>query len=140
MTRTVALAIAALSMAALAADKKTDEAKATEKAKAAITGWLKLADAGDGAKTWDSAGAVFKGAVTQADWSKALSAARGPYGKLKSRELKSATFATRLPGAPDGEYVVAQFDAKFEQQAGIETVTASHEKDGAWKVVGYFIK
>jgi hypothetical protein len=36
-----------------------------------------------------------------------------------------------LPGAPDGEYVVFQFNTSFEQKsAAVETVTAIREKDG----------
>jgi len=48
---------------------------------------------------------------------------------------------TTLPGAPDGEYVVFQFNASFDQKAAaVETVTAIREKDGTWHVGGYFIK
>ena len=66
---------------------------------------------------------------------------RKPLGELVSRKLKSATFAKSLPGAPDGEYVVLQFDASFEnKKEAIETVTPVREKDGKWKVSGYFIK
>jgi hypothetical protein len=45
------------------------------------------------------------------------------------------------PGAPDGEYVVFQFNTSLEQKsAAVETVTAIREKDGTWHVGGYFIK
>ncbi len=124
----------------LAAVPKTDEAKATSAAKEAVTAWLKLADSNQLEKTWDEAGAVFKAAISRADWAKQLGSVRGALGKLKARELKSATFTRTLPGAPEGEYVVTQWDTKFENKAGIETITTSHEKDGAWRVVGYFIK
>ena len=49
--------------------------------------------------------------------------------------------STTLPGAPDGEYVVLQFDTSFEQKAAaVETVTTIREKDGTWHVGGYFIR
>ena len=66
--------------------------------------------------------------------------ARSP-GKVVARQLKSATYATKLPNAPVGEYVVLQFETSFENASGmIETVTPMLEKDGKWKVSGYFIK
>jgi len=78
---------------------------------------------------------------TQSDWEKALKSVRSQLGAVKSRALKSATFTKTLPGAPDGEYVVIQFDTQFENKAAaVETVTPMHEKDGSWRVAGYFIK
>jgi hypothetical protein len=45
-----------------------------------------------------------------------------------------------LPGAPDGEYVVIQYATRFEHKPSIiETVTPMLDKDGSWKVSGYFI-
>ena len=46
-----------------------------------------------------------------------------------------------IPGAPDGEYVVIQFKTSFEnKKSGIETVTPMLDKDGKWRVSGYYIK
>jgi hypothetical protein len=91
--------------------------------------------------SWDTAAGLFKNAVTQEKWQAAVQAARAPFGQMKSRTLKSATSTTTVPGAPDGEYVIFQFDASFEQKAAsVETVTAIREKDGTWHVGGYFIK
>jgi Protein of unknown function (DUF4019) len=45
-----------------------------------------------------------------------------------------------LPNAPAGEYVVIQYETQFEHKANaIETVTPLREKNGSWKVSGYFI-
>jgi hypothetical protein len=66
---------------------------------------------------------------------------RDPLGKLQSRKLKSATYTKSLPGAPDGEYVVIRYDASFErQQSAVETISPMLDKDGAWRVSGYYIK
>lgn len=55
--------------------------------------------------------------------------------------LKSQRYRTTLPGAPDGEYVVIQFKASFEnKKAAVETVTPLLDKDGQWRVSGYFMK
>jgi hypothetical protein len=45
-----------------------------------------------------------------------LKAVRKPLGKVISREVKSKSHHTSLPGAPDGEYVVIQFDTSFENK------------------------
>ncbi len=48
---------------------------------------------------------------------------------------------TSLPGAPDGQYVVIQYESSFEhKKSAIETVTPSQGADGHWRVSGYFIK
>ncbi len=119
-------------------------AQAPEKEKAAITAaeqWIGLVDAGKYAESWTEAAGYFKNAVTQEKWAQSLKAAREPLGKLISREVKSATYATSLPGAPNGEYVVIRFETSFEnKKSAIETVTPMLEKDGKWRVSGYFIK
>jgi hypothetical protein len=66
---------------------------------------------------------------------------RDPLGKVLSRALKSATYTTTLPGAPDGQYVVIQYDTAFEhKKSAVETITSMLDKDGTWRVSGYFIK
>ena len=46
-----------------------------------------------------------------------------------------------MPGAPDGEYVVIQFETSFENKKhAIETVTPMMDKDGTWRVSGYYIR
>jgi len=115
----------------------TAEKAALESAQA----WLELVDAGSYARSYEEAAAAFKSAVSQADWEKAVRAARAPLGKMLSRKIKSQQYATSLPGAPDGEYVVIQYDTSFENKAhGVETITPMLDKDGKWKVSGYYIK
>ncbi len=55
--------------------------------------------------------------------------------------MKSKQYATSLPGAPDGQYVVIQYKTAFEnKKAGVETITPMLDKDKKWRVSGYFIK
>jgi hypothetical protein len=113
----------------------------TKAAQTATEAWLSLVDNQSYAASWDAAAGMFRNAVTQEKWEAAAKAARSPLGAMKSRALKSAMATATLPGAPDGEYVVFQFDASFEHKAAaVETVTAMKEKDGTWHVGGYFIK
>ena len=103
--------------------------------------WLVSADAGDGAATWDQAASMFQTAVSKADWSAALKQVRQPLGAVASRKVVSSEFKHSLPGAPDGEYVVIQYDSQFEHKAhAVETVVPVRERDGSWKVSGYFVK
>ena len=82
-----------------------------------------------------------KNAVTKDAFEKSMQAARKPLGKMKSREVKSKDYRTSLPGAPDGKYVVIQFETSFENKtAAIETITPMLDKDGKWRVSGYFIR
>jgi hypothetical protein len=115
--------------------------KSEEAAQAAATSWLAMVDGGQYAGSWQNAATYFKGAVTEAQWKQSIEAVRKPLGALVLRKLKSAKQAKSLPGAPDGEYVVLQFDTVFEnKKEAVETVTPMLEKDGNWKVSGYFIK
>lgn len=103
--------------------------------------WLLLVDSGGFAASWDQAAAAFQAAVSKPSWEGAIRAARTPLGAVKSRTLKSAVFTQSLPGAPDGEYVVIQYDTQFENKAhAVETVTPMREKNGSWRVSGYFVR
>ena len=62
-----------------------------------------------------------------------MGSTRPLFGKVLQRNVKTKVYKTSVPGAPDGEYVVIQFQTKFEHKASaIETVTPSKEKDGSW--------
>jgi len=114
---------------------------AEKQAREAARAWLGLVDAGDYSGSWDAAAGYFRAAITKDKWRQALTAARAPLGKLVSREFTSAQYATSLPGAPDGEYVVIQFATAFENKAAsVETVTPMMDKDGKWRVSGYYIR
>jgi hypothetical protein len=135
----VPMAVLALGLAAggaRAADPKLEEA-ATGRADA----WLALVDQGKYGQSWDEAAGLFKGAMTKARWEESLKAVRTPLGKLVSRKLKSRQYAETLPGAPDGKYVVIQYDTVFENKKNaVETVTPMQDPDGAWRVSGYYIR
>jgi hypothetical protein len=79
--------------------------------------------------------------MDRAKWEATIQAARGPVGIVVSRKIRTVAFARSLPNAPDGEYVVIQFDTRFQNgPLTSETVTSEHEKDGAWRVAGYWIR
>jgi serine/threonine protein kinase len=116
----------------------------TEAEQAAVTAaeaWLTGIDAGKYAESWSAAAGVFRAALSQSKWVAALESVRTPLGKLVSRKLRSARTETNPPGAPDGQYVLMQFDSSFaNKQSAVETVTFMLEKDGQWRAAGYFVR
>ncbi len=116
--------------------------EASEAAAVAVSrSWLALIDGGGYGEGWDRAAALIKGAVSKAEFARALDGVRRPLGALISRRLLSKQAATSLPGAPDGTYVVIQYETVFEnKRAAVEIITPMLEADGAWRVAGYFIR
>jgi hypothetical protein len=119
-------------------------AGSSEKVKAAVISaekWLGLVDSEKYAESWKESAELFKNAIKQEQWKQSLEAVRKPLGKLVTRKIKTKTYKTSLPGAPDGEYVVIQFETSFQnKKSAIETVTPMKDKDGKWRVSGYYIK
>jgi hypothetical protein len=110
-------------------------------AERAARDWLALADSDDAAGTWAASAPLFRRAVPADAWTRALDGARAPLGAVVTRTLRTGRPATELPGAPDGEYVVFEFDTQFtHKRAAVETVTPMRDADGRWRVSGYFIR
>lgn len=121
--------------AALAAGKAEDAAQASAEP------WLKLVDQAKYEASWDRAAELFKKSVTKEQWKQAATAAREPLGTLTSRKVKSREYTEKIPGAPDGKYVIILYDSVFAKKAqAIETVVGMVDPDGAWRVSGYFIR
>jgi hypothetical protein len=115
--------------------------KPVDLAETSAQSWLALTDSGKYPESWQEASAMFKATVSQAKWVEMVTPVRNPLGKVLSRKLKSATYTKTLPGAPDGEYVVIQYDTSFEnKKEAVETITPMLDKDGKWRVSGYYIK
>ena len=128
---------AALLMPGVGLADRDKEKAATEAALA----WLALVDAGEYGPSWDQASALFRGAVAKQQWVAQIKGVRAPLGELKGRLFLSAEYTKALPGAPDGEYVVIQYRAAFANKAeAVETVTPMLDKDGTWRVSGYYIR
>jgi hypothetical protein len=115
-----------------------------ENVKAAVTSveqCLNLIEAEKYFESWQEASERFKNKVNQKQWEQSLEKIRKPLGKLISRKVKTITYKTSLPGAPDGEYFVIQFESVFQnKKAALETITPMLDKDGKWRVSGYYIK
>ena len=139
--RILVLTLLASSLAVRARAADPAASPAEKAAEASTRAWLALVDDGKYGESWDAAATMFRSAVTKAGWESALEGVRKPLGKVLSRKLRGAKSMTDLPGAPPGEYVVIQYDTSFANRASAtETVTPMKEKDGSWRVSGYYIK
>lgn len=102
--------------------------------------WLNIIDAGNYEQSWDQSAPFFQSQITRESWVQSLNQVRKPLGEVTSRQVKSSSEYTKLPGAPDGQYVVITLDTDFAQKSNsIETLTISKVDDN-WRAVGYFIK
>ncbi len=110
-------------------------------ARAAADGWLKLIDTGKYDDSWKEAAQAVREQVSKKQWKEEISATRSTYGELVSRAQQDANYATTLPGAPDGQYVIFEFNSSFAHKSStIETLVLQRQDDGSWRVAGYFLR
>jgi Protein of unknown function (DUF4019) len=119
----------------------TNNEGAEQAALVAVEKWLTQIDFANYEESWNLAAEIFKSQVTLEQWTESIKSVQESLGTIVSRALFSKQYATELPGAPDGEYVVFQYESTFEnKQNAVETVTPMKDKDGEWRVSGYFVK
>ena len=114
--------------------------KPTSDGRKAALKWLGLLDRGQYAASWDRAAKHFQERVTKADWIAGMKKLRQQYGKVQSREFKGSTFDVNPPGLPAGEHETLRFAVKLARRgrAG-EVVSLIMQKDGEWRVSGYYL-
>ncbi|MRR34357.1 DUF4019 domain-containing protein [bacterium] len=133
----IAALLLALTVPAFAASNATGEQTAIKAAES----WLALVDGGKYGQSWRESAEYFRNAVTLEQWEQSLTSVRRPLGRLVSRKVQDVLRTTTLPGAPDGDYVVIRFATSFDKKkSAIETVTPMRERNGTWRVSGYYIK
>jgi hypothetical protein len=136
-----ALLVAAAALIGAEGPSQPDQDAAVKAAEGVAVSWLALVDSGRYAQSWSEASSVFRARVTEKEWEKTAASARGSLGKSLSRKVGSAEYTRTLPGAPDGEYVVIQYEGSFEKKKqAVEMVVPMKDKDGTWRVSGYFIR
>lgn len=114
----------------------SDDKPATDSARQ----WVTLIDQRQYAESWEKASELFKESISRAEWVKSLEMVRAPLGDVVSRQVRNTARTTSLPGAPEGDYVIVEFDTSFQNKEGaIETVTMSR-RDNKWMVGGYYIR
>ncbi|MGI9101004.1 MAG: DUF4019 domain-containing protein [Terriglobales bacterium] len=121
-----------------ATEKKQQEA-ITAASKAAA-GWLSLLDFGKYNQAWDASSQIFKAQVKREEWNKSIVGLRAPMGKAGARNATAVGYQTKWAHAPDGQYVLIEYNTKFQNGSATEMIALALEKDGAWRVGGYSIK
>jgi len=136
---TLAIVIGLFLTAVLVGQNSAEKFKA--EATEAAAAWLNYLDEAMYDETWTSSASLVKKAVTHDQWVQSMESARRMFGDLVERQLKSVNYATTLPGAPDGHYVVFEYETEFEnKKSAVETLTVMKDSDGQWRVSGYYIK
>ena len=136
----VVLAVALCAVPGCAPPGESNPA-AEQAAIAAAEKWLELTDNGRYDESWEQASAFLKAVIPKPRWLENIEPRRDAMGKMVSRTLTSTRYATSLPSAPDGEYVMIQYQTVFEnKKSAVETITPMLDKDGKWRVFGYFIQ
>jgi hypothetical protein len=112
---------------------------AIDEAGQAAKGWLAQLDATNFDACWNALAPAVKDQVSKDNFNASLAAVRDQYGAAKARRASKVTFTHKLPGAPDGDYVVLQYETDFAKAHAVETVVPMRTADG-WKVSGYFVR
>lgn len=123
---------------------RADDADPKQEAEAAMQAWLAEMDQGEYDQSWTDAAPSFQKAISSEKWVNTANAVRTQLGKCLSRKLGSVLEQTEVPspaGKVKGDFMVAQFDASFENlKYAVETVCFEKTPDGDWKAAGYYIK
>jgi len=103
--------------------------------------FLTFVDVNDWEGSWKAAGAYFQSQASAEDWAKIVEPVRSPLGTVNARRLTSVQRASTLPGAPEGDYEILQFQTDFAAptELSVETLVMLEGKQG-WEVVGYFVR
>ena len=102
--------------------------------------WIAVIDAGDYAFSWQEASDVFQAAVPRKRWVDNLPQIRGPLGPVITRTVDTVGFIENQPGANEEQNAVVRFKTSFENfKSATETVMLTPDKDGRWRVMGYYI-
>jgi hypothetical protein len=103
-------------------------------------GFLGYLDQGRFADSYDYTGMLIRTSLDRETFAQKLESARSGAGPLVSRNLIDASYATTVPGAPEGQYVILHYATSFaNRQDTLETVTLAFAKS-YWRVSGYYIK
>jgi hypothetical protein len=140
--KSVALTLAFVALTAPAARAQAASGSSADSAAiAAARRWVALVDAGKYEASWDSAAALFRAALTKAQWVPAVGQAREPFEPFGARALLTSRYTRTLPNAPPGEYVILTYRTGVGAgRSVLETIVPMKDADGSWRVSGYFVR
>lgn len=102
--------------------------------------WLGLIDQAKYKDAYKASSQHVRAQVTAEEWEQQIRMMRDAAGTLQMRTFASAKPTRTMAGAPDGDYMVLEYNTAFAKKAkAVETVMLSREGN-AWKAAGYFIR
>ena len=141
MNKFIALLFFAISLCLPRGSVLGVETRPEDAAQPVAAEWLALVDTGKFVESWETMSPGFKKKVSKRKWKSTVEEIRKPLGKFTARKLKSTEYSKELPGAPEGEYVVLQYDSAFERKpAAVEKITLLLGQDLNWRVSSYAVK
>ncbi len=103
--------------------------------------WLALVDSGKAGAAWDLASKQLQSAVTRDKFVAAIRDARKPLGNVEGRTAERFARAHELPGAPEGDYVIIEYKARFAKGRELREQLVWAIEDGEiWRVAGYYYR
>ena len=103
--------------------------------------FLAAVDDGDWRGSWNAAGEFFQSSASEAEWTQTIEPVRAPLGAVEERRLTNVQRLSTLPGAPEGDYEVLQYQTKFAGREDMAIETVVMMKNGqSYNVAGYFIR
>ena len=148
--RQILAAAVAVSLTALAAGGQAQTMTPEQRqALDAAERWLVPVDAQRYPDAWAMAAESFKASVGQQEFRDGIRNIRKDFGRVVARKSEKMAFVGEPPkpddasaGIKEGMQVSILFDAKFsgKKKQATEEVTMVLEKDGLWRVAGYYIR
>jgi hypothetical protein len=103
--------------------------------------WLALIDGGNAGAAWDLASKQLKSAVTRDKFIESMRDTRRPLGRLETRTAERFARSHKMPNAPEGDYVIIEYTARFAQGKKLqEQLVWSIEEGDIWRVAGYYYR
>ena len=103
-------------------------------------GYLELLDQGRYQDAWQTMSPLFWSLHIQQEWQQRISAIRKAYGPVISRDFTRSSYRSSYRNAPDGEYLIFQFDTVFTHKAkGVETIVLQCSPTNVCVTVDYVI-
>ncbi|MEL7197291.1 MAG: DUF4019 domain-containing protein [Pseudomonadota bacterium] len=135
---------AAASSASTAAAQEASRTASDEASPAALKRartFISAVDAGDWQESWSRSGEFFQSQTSATEWAALVEPVRGPLGSVEKRRLVSVERVSTLPGAPEGDYEILQYQTEFEKLEGVSTETVILIRNGEdFDIAGFFIR
>lgn len=104
--------------------------------------WVERIDGEQYREAYEETASLAKSKATVEQWLKSMNDFRKPLGAVVSREVRALQIneGKSLPGLPDAEYRIVQFETVFEKKSQAVETAVFIKEGGNWKPAGYFVR